>query len=196
LEKKMRADTQRTRDRLLDAAGRLFETQGITFSMPELAREAGVSTATAYRHFDALRELRLEFYHRSLSGLLDEMDGLLGEFSGFALYEAVCTRVLEHFEVWARPASVVRSPLGFLERVNDGDALIVQHYALLDRVLVNLIELGIAPEQDHDIAVLTWATIFDERVFLDLRFAKRLSQEETARVMMATVLANLRTPAL
>lgn len=196
MEKKLRADTQRTRDRLLDATGRLTERKGLDFTLPELAREAGVSTATVYRHFEALQELRLEFYHRSLSGLLADLEELLDKYEGFRLFDVICGQILEHFEVWGRPASILRSTRGYLERYRDGDSLVVQHYGLLERVLVNLIDRGIVPEQDHETAVLVWATIFDERVYLDFRFGKGLSAQETTRVMGATVLSFLRSPAL
>ena len=46
-----RRDARRTRDRLLDAAGELLEASGPHFTLPDLARYAGVGTATVYRHF-------------------------------------------------------------------------------------------------------------------------------------------------
>lgn len=194
MDKKLRADTQRTRDRLLDAAGRLIEERGLDFSLPDLAREAGVSTATVYRHFDALIELRRQFYERAVSRLLVELDALAENSAGFRLYYAVCARVVEHYETWARPASVVRSSRGYLERLNEGDGAIAEHYALFERVLTNLIELGIVPDQNRPTALLLWATVFDERVYLDFRFGQGLSIDDTCRTMSHSVLAILRSP--
>ncbi|MEW1819302.1 TetR/AcrR family transcriptional regulator [Arthrobacter sp. NPDC080031] len=193
---KLRADTQRTRDRLLDSAGRLAESRGFNFSLPELAREAGVSTATAYRHFDAIQQLQAEFYHRSYVHLMEDLEGIFEDFSGFRLFNEVCGRILNHYVVWARPASMIRSPRGYLERYHEGDKAISWNYGVLERVLNNLIELGIVPDQDQEAAILLWATIFDERVYLDFRFGRGLSEEDTRRVMSSSVLSLLRTPTL
>ncbi|WP_179281218.1 TetR/AcrR family transcriptional regulator [Paenibacillus sp. XY044] len=55
--KALRADAKRNRDKLLDVAHRLFTAQGITVSMDEIARHAGVGVGTAYRHFPTKEEL-------------------------------------------------------------------------------------------------------------------------------------------
>ncbi|MET3851317.1 TetR/AcrR family transcriptional regulator [Paenibacillus sp. OAE614] len=55
--KALRADAKRNRNKLLDVAHRLFTTEGITVSMDEIARHAGVGVGTAYRHFPTKEEL-------------------------------------------------------------------------------------------------------------------------------------------
>jgi AcrR family transcriptional regulator len=58
-EAPLRADAERNRQRLLDAARELFATQGIGVTLDDIARHAGVGTGTAYRRFpnkDALIE--------------------------------------------------------------------------------------------------------------------------------------------
>jgi AcrR family transcriptional regulator len=58
-EAPLRADAERNRQRLLDAARELFATRGIGVTLDEIARHAGVGTGTAYRRFpnkDALIE--------------------------------------------------------------------------------------------------------------------------------------------
>jgi AcrR family transcriptional regulator len=55
----LRADAERNRRRLLDAAREVFATQGLDVTLDEIARVAGVGTGTAYRRFpnkDALIE--------------------------------------------------------------------------------------------------------------------------------------------
>jgi AcrR family transcriptional regulator len=55
----LRADAERNRQRLLDAARELFATRGLDVTLDEIARRAGVGTGTAYRRFpnkDALIE--------------------------------------------------------------------------------------------------------------------------------------------
>ena len=47
----LRADAERNRQRLLDAARELFATRGLDVTLDEVARHAGVGTGTAYRRF-------------------------------------------------------------------------------------------------------------------------------------------------
>ncbi|ERK70789.1 TetR/AcrR family transcriptional regulator [Leifsonia aquatica] len=47
----LRADAQDNRDRMLEAARRLFAERGIDVTMREVARHAGVGPATLYRRF-------------------------------------------------------------------------------------------------------------------------------------------------
>jgi AcrR family transcriptional regulator len=48
---KLRADAERNRRKLLDAAARVFTERGLDVTLDEIAREAGVGTGTAYRRF-------------------------------------------------------------------------------------------------------------------------------------------------
>ena len=50
-ETPLRADAERNRQRLLDAARELFATRGLDVTLDEVARHAGVGTGTAYRRF-------------------------------------------------------------------------------------------------------------------------------------------------
>jgi AcrR family transcriptional regulator len=55
----LRADAERNRQRLLDAAREIFADRGLDVTLDEIARQAGVGTGTAYRRFankDALIE--------------------------------------------------------------------------------------------------------------------------------------------
>lgn len=47
----MRADAARNRQALMDAAERLFADRGLSVTLDDIAHEAGVNVATAYRHF-------------------------------------------------------------------------------------------------------------------------------------------------
>jgi AcrR family transcriptional regulator len=49
----MRADAKRNRDRLVSVAGEVVAEQGAEASLEEIARRAGVGSATLHRHFES-----------------------------------------------------------------------------------------------------------------------------------------------
>src|SRR3954471_14002538 len=53
----MRADAARNRQALMDAAQRLFTMRGLSVTLDDIAAEAGVNVATAYRNFASKTEL-------------------------------------------------------------------------------------------------------------------------------------------
>ena len=59
-----RADAQRNRERILDAARDAFTRSGAHASLDDIARQAGVGPGTLYRHFPT-REALLEAVYRS-----------------------------------------------------------------------------------------------------------------------------------
>jgi AcrR family transcriptional regulator len=62
-ERPLRADAQRNRDRIVDAARATFAAQGLAAQMEDVARNAGVGVGTVYRHFatkDALVRALIE----------------------------------------------------------------------------------------------------------------------------------------
>lgn len=166
--RKLRKDTQRTRNRILDALGDLIRREGVDFSLPDLARESGVATATVYRHFDDARELRDEYYLRSVNQLMVQLEGAGADLYGLDLYVEVCRRWVDAVAPWARTGTLIRSSEGFLERARAGNDLILRLRGLLGRVLDQLAADGVIPEQNHEYATLLWITLFDERVIVDL----------------------------
>ncbi|MHA6481644.1 TetR/AcrR family transcriptional regulator [Paenibacillus sp. strain BS8-2] len=57
IDKPLRADAQRNRDKLLHVAHKMFKSEGISISMDEIARSAGVGVGTIYRHFPTKEDL-------------------------------------------------------------------------------------------------------------------------------------------
>jgi AcrR family transcriptional regulator len=62
--RKPRADAQRNRERILEAAKGLFTRHGVSVGLDEVARQAGVGAGTLYRHFPT-RDSLLEAVYRS-----------------------------------------------------------------------------------------------------------------------------------
>lgn len=67
----LRADAQRNRDRLLEAAVELLPQEGSRLSLEGVARRAGVSIATLYRHFPTRESLVLAVHAQEMNDLAD-----------------------------------------------------------------------------------------------------------------------------
>jgi AcrR family transcriptional regulator len=61
-DRTLRADAERNRRRLLDAANELFAEKGLSVGREEIARHAGVGVATAYRRFPDKAQLIDELF--------------------------------------------------------------------------------------------------------------------------------------
>jgi AcrR family transcriptional regulator len=69
--RKPRADAERNRRKLLDAARAAFTTQRTLATTEEIARTAGVGIGTLYRHFPTRDDLVVEVYRNEMSRLLE-----------------------------------------------------------------------------------------------------------------------------
>lgn len=183
---RLRRDTARTRDRLLDAAGELLATRGAGFSLPDLARASGVATATVYRHFDDVRDVHREFYYRLIDELVAELVALPSRST--SRFEQIGERWVGLAIHWGRAATHIRSTDGFLARVAAGDPPTSALYTALAPVVGELVEDGVIPKQDLDYALLLWITVFDERVIVDLA-GLGWSPHRIARTLSASLLA-------
>jgi AcrR family transcriptional regulator len=67
----LRADAARNRQLLLDAAREAFGAHGVTASLDDVARAAGVGPGTLYRHFPTRDQLVLEVIDDGLTGIRD-----------------------------------------------------------------------------------------------------------------------------
>src|SRR6201996_5449823 len=71
-----RRDAVRSRDALLAAVAALLAEQGPGFSLTDVASRAGVSAATAYRHFASPDEAIGACYHQLSLGLIEGFDAI------------------------------------------------------------------------------------------------------------------------
>jgi AcrR family transcriptional regulator len=71
-----RADARRNRDRLLEAARQAFAAEGLSVSLDEIARRAGVGPGTLYRHFPTKEALFEAVVHERLRRLVDQARAL------------------------------------------------------------------------------------------------------------------------
>jgi AcrR family transcriptional regulator len=73
----VRADAQRNRERLLDAAVRAFSHGGPDATLDAIAKDAGVGIGTLYRHFPTREALIEAAYRSELARLCDSVGELL-----------------------------------------------------------------------------------------------------------------------
>lgn len=80
-DRKPRADAQRNRERLIDAAKAAFTEAGPEVSLEEIARRAGVGIGTLYRHFPTRDAIVEAVYRRELTQITEAAERLLAEES-------------------------------------------------------------------------------------------------------------------
>ena len=73
-ERPLRADAERNRRRILDAAREVFAAEGPQAGVDEIARVAGVGVGTLYRRFPTKEELLEEVVRDRLSALVDQLE--------------------------------------------------------------------------------------------------------------------------
>ncbi len=184
-----RADYVRTRTTLLTAAGGLLEEHGTSFTLPDLARRAGVSTATTYRHFDDVHAVFEAYYVTLLDDLVDRFEAVSEDGDALTSFHAVCATWVQGARAWGRAATHIRSPRGYLERLHEGtDPLLGRLDAVLRRCIDRLVADDAVPDVDRDLAVLTWITLFDERVVVDLTIGLGRSTTDVTRSLARSVL--------
>ncbi|MEV8372761.1 helix-turn-helix domain-containing protein [Kribbella sp. NPDC056861] len=75
--KPKRADAQRNEETLLTAAATVFVASGVEAPIRDIAAEAGVGTATIYRHFPTRADLILAVYRHQVDALAEAGPALL-----------------------------------------------------------------------------------------------------------------------
>ncbi len=158
-----RADTRRTRERLVRAVQAWVHEHGAPpIRLTDVASLAGVSTATAYRHFasvdDVIQAFVLQLPLRAAE-LFDLSGGATNDALGsFCRWnECWIEACLEH-----GPLAVhLRSSQGFLQRRHEGEPVIAFACALIEPLLDAL-------DGDTTLMLFTWNVTSDPREVLDL----------------------------
>jgi AcrR family transcriptional regulator len=164
----LRSDARRTRDRLLDAAVALLEAGGAHFTLPDVARQAGVGTATVYRHFPDVAELLTAVEVRSITALTAAIDELEPDDDPRRRFGAICERWIDRSIRDSAALRFLRSPEGVLERAGRGDPVVIGLLRSLEQAITDLVTAAVVPAQDVTAGALVWITLFDERIVIDL----------------------------
>jgi AcrR family transcriptional regulator len=140
-DRALRADAERNRRRLLDAAQTLFRERGLDVGVAEIAQQAGVGRGTLFRNFptkqDLIAAIVIERMHEASAyghTLLDAADpedalfGFLEEIVGRqqvdrCLFDAVQDTFLANEEIRAAHAEIVGGLEELLSRAKDAGAV-------------------------------------------------------------------------
>ncbi|MFC7310746.1 TetR/AcrR family transcriptional regulator [Streptomyces monticola] len=187
-----RSDYLLSRDVMLKAIERLLvDRKDARFSLAQLAKEAGVSTATAYRHFSDVRQAIEAYYENLVDELMVEIVAIPRDVSPIERFEKACRIWVRHASRWSRAAVYIRSPDGFLARLKGGDPMVTRIYDVLAPLTLALMDTGDIATQRPEFAVLVWETLFDERVILDLMDGMHWSTERIAAELTQSALCAL-----
>ncbi|QKC79829.1 TetR/AcrR family transcriptional regulator [Mesorhizobium erdmanii] len=96
VEKPLRADARRNRDRLVEMAAAVFAERGIDASLEEIARRAGVGIGTLYRHFPTREHLVEVVYRREAEALCAAADELAKKHASDVALEEWMRRFVDY----------------------------------------------------------------------------------------------------
>lgn len=189
MAKIMRSDTERNRKNLIQAAARLFEVAEGPISMTEIAHEAGVSVATAYRQFASVEEV-LNTYRQDVGQLLLEFSERQ-QGSGVQRLESISRYWIKLVRERGAAMVPMRNRRGYLARLWEGaDYLLVQANAVRPALRDALQEQSLPDIGDK--AVFLWNILFDPREIFDLIDTVGLSEQQVGSQLMAVLLGGLR----
>src|ERR1700749_234047 len=130
-DRSLRADAERNRRRLIDAAQTLFRERGLEVGVAEIACLAGVGRGTLFRKFPTKQDLiaaiviermkEANVYARALFGFLEEIVGR--QQLDRSLFESVADAFLANEEIRAAHAEIVGGLEELLTRAKDAGAV-------------------------------------------------------------------------
>lgn len=106
----LRADAARNRQLLLDTAREAFGAHGVTASLDDVARAAGVGPGTLYRHFPTRDQLVLAVIDDGLTGIRDLGAELLASDDPLDALHRWLTAYVEQGSVFEGLARTLASP--------------------------------------------------------------------------------------
>lgn len=186
--KPMRSDTERNRRNLIQAGARLFERSENPISMTEIAAEASVSVATAYRQFTSVEEV-LNAYRQEVGQLLLDYSQALS-CGGLQKLEMVSRHWIKLVRERGAAMVPMRNRRGYLERLWEGaEYLLVQADALRPALRESMVEMNLTDIGDK--AVFLWNILFDPREIFDLLNTVGMTEKQVGTQLMSVLIGGL-----
>ena len=132
--RKPRADAQRNRDRLLEAAKAAFAEAGPQASLDEIARRAGVGIGTLYRHFPTREAVVEAVYRREVQQLADAAPRLIESLPPAEALRAWMRLFIDYIAAKRVIAPALKSLVG------GGSALYADSSARINEAMALLVE--------------------------------------------------------
>jgi AcrR family transcriptional regulator len=136
-DRPLRADAQRNRDKIVAAAVRIFDTEGLGVNFDRIAREAGVGAGTLYRNFPTRESLVAAAYYAELDWLCDGVGELLDVLPAYEALRTWLRRLLEYATSKAGMADAL------LAMVSSDDHPFAQGAARLCAAIAVLLKAGV-----------------------------------------------------
>jgi AcrR family transcriptional regulator len=131
--RKPRADAERNRERLLEAAKASFAASGAATTLEEVARRAGVGIGTLYRHFPT-RDALVEQVYR------DALDRLAAAAERLAQDEPPLEALREWLQLFVDYIATKKLMHDLLAAMSDGTALKAQTKPRLEGAITSLVD--------------------------------------------------------
>ncbi|WP_293849210.1 TetR/AcrR family transcriptional regulator [uncultured Brevibacterium sp.] len=187
---KRRIDAVRNRARLIDAAGFLFRDHE-NATMPEIAKRAELSVATAYRFFPSLDDLRTEYLRLVIVELAEYSQSCSSV--GKDLFADVLGEWLRMQSTYGDAIIHLRSREGYLSRLHAGDPVITTVRSAWERPISHLLDALKLNSIDLEDALYLHNIMFDPRELRDLRMQRKWSNQEIATRLSHSYCALLRS---
>jgi AcrR family transcriptional regulator len=134
----LRADAQRNRDRLLEAAVAAFSRDGLDGTLDAIAKDAGVGIGTLYRHFPTREALIEAAYRSELGRLCDAVPSLPRAMPPDAAMRAWMDRYVDYMATKRGMADALRAVIA------SGGNPYAQSRDSLTSAITALLEAGVA----------------------------------------------------
>ncbi|MDY3126695.1 MAG: TetR/AcrR family transcriptional regulator [Corynebacterium sp.] len=190
-QRAVRSDSLKNRQLIIAALETSIKNGNTNPTMTEIAKEAGLAPATAYRYFPTLDSLHRQF----LLSVIEELDLQTEELSGqgedlFRKKLRIWMKIVEE----AGPAMVfVSSRFGFLDRLFSGEA----HVKALEKVwgipIKQILEEQSIDLQWYPIAFALFNALINVRDILDYKRSTDWSAEELEEFLAATFIESVRS---
>lgn len=174
----MRQDVRRNIEALLSAAADLV-SEGQVLSISDIAKRAGIAPSTAWRHFSSVGDLMRAYTLEKVEELRLRVAEQQDDHDDLLHLTLTCWVAIV---LTGSPALIeFRSRRGYLERLHDGDEVIVLASSVWRPAIEQVLDETDTSRTAAEIALLLANALTDPREIKDLHDSAYLGPEEIVR---------------